>query len=160
LDNLPWIRGCAANISAGQPGARMGLYDTEQQRVETAVGNGGVLEINMTSTGKFFKTWTIDPTDQPAVNALCPSIVATPAYLPQPPVSVAVTNGALQNKSDRLKALQKYMIARGVRRISIRQDPAGGGGNPLKPVKITVLPLAEMVRRTQAGLAVADNVVS
>ena len=172
LDNQTWLQGSAQNIQAGVPGARAGMFMSQRDRVlQSLPGHGtpgfaATLDITMNLAGG---AWSVAAADQPALNALCTEIAATPPWLPQPPVRISSSSG-VQTKIDTITInVRNYMIGRGLNNVSVDRNPIltkkrvrnpFRNPNTTKAVTIEVLPVTEMVRRCLAGQAVADNVVS
>lgn len=172
MDNQTWRQGSAQNIAAGIPGARALMFMGQHDRVVQALpgyGNPGFhnsFDITMNLAGG---VWSVAPADQPALAGLCAQLAATPPWLPQPAVRISSSSG-VQAKINTITAnVRNYMIGQGVDNVSIDQNPIltkkkfrrpFRDPHTTKAVTIEVLPVAEMVRRTRAGQAIADNVVS
>ncbi len=172
LDNLTWLQGSDANIRAGVPGARALMFMDQRDRVlQSLPGHGmpgfaNTLDITMNLNGG---VWSVAPGDQPDLDALCQALAGTPPWLPQPAVKISASSGK-QGKIDTItNNVRNYMMLHGVNNVSIDRNPILTGKrfrmpftahNTTKAVTIEVLPVPEMVKRTRAGQAVADNVVS
>ena len=172
FDNQSWLQGSAVNINAGIPGARALMFMGERDRVVNALPGQGTpgfhdnLDIQMNLVGG---QWVVAPADQGALDALCVSLAGTPPWLPQPAVRISSSSG-VQAKIDAITTnVRNYMIAHGVDNVSVDRNPIltrkkfrmpFRNPNTTKAVTLEVLPVPEMVRRTRAGQAIADNVVS
>jgi hypothetical protein len=172
LDHQTWLQGSTANIQAGVPGARALMFMDQRDQVLQALPGHGLpgfhdtMDVTMDRNGG---TWTVAPGSQGALDALCQSLAGTPPWLPQPAVRISASSG-VQQKIDTITVnVQQYMLTRGVDNVSIDRNPILTRKRfraPLiahaasKTVTIEVLPVPEMVKRTRAGQAIADNVVS
>jgi len=173
FDHLSYLQGSSANIQAGVGGSRAAMFVAETDRVmgelpgaQPLIGQSKFYDIAM---DRVLNSWVVNAADRGLLDNVCAAIAATPASMPQPPVRISATSGAVGKSQDVVDRVAAYMRARGVVNPSIDLNPTKTHRklrNPFRDPKATatatleVLPTAEMIKRLGVGMAVADNVVS
>ena len=170
MDNQTWADATRSVLLQGDAGARNKLFMAAHDAVLIASGlteNAATVRPGIDDTlhitmNRVMNGWAVAQADQPRLNALCTAVTSGPDNLPQAAVSITVSSAKSEKANEILSFVRTYMCSRGVNRVSLDEQAVitsrkwhlpFAAPKATKDVEIRILPLQEMIKRTDKSRA-------